>query len=102
MMKWLRRAFNISTHRFEMKTEAVIRTAYFRAHRRYAQWITKSEGVDVDNIDIKGLEFQKSNFPPILGEFFNSLLKQVLRGAPKDKIDEQVEEYRTESTWKWT
>ena len=90
-----KRVFNISEHRFEMKTEAVIRTAYFRAHRRYAQWITKSEGVDVDNIDIKGLEFQKSNFPPILGQFFNGLLKQVLRGATKEEIDEQVEVYRT-------
>ena len=89
-----KRVFNIPSHRFEMKTEAVIRTAYFRAHRRYAQWITKSEGVDVDNIDIKGLEFLKSNFPPILGEFFNGLLKQVLRGATKDEIDKQVVEYK--------
>ena len=37
-----KRVFNIPSHRFEMKTEAVIRTAYFRAHSRYAQWITKS------------------------------------------------------------
>ncbi len=35
--------FNVPTHRFEMKTECVIRSAYFRATRRYAQWITKQE-----------------------------------------------------------
>ena len=28
-------------HILEMKTECVIRSAYFRATRRYAQWITK-------------------------------------------------------------
>ena len=33
--------FNVSNHRLEMKTECVIRSAYFRATRRYAQWITK-------------------------------------------------------------
>ena len=33
--------FNVKDHRLEMKTECVIRSAYFRATRRYAQWITK-------------------------------------------------------------
>jgi hypothetical protein len=33
--------FNVPIHRFEMKTECIIRSAYFRATRRYAQWITK-------------------------------------------------------------
>ena len=56
-------AFNISTHRLEMKTECVIRSAYFRATRRYAQWITKKEGIAKEELDIKGLEFKKANFP---------------------------------------
>ncbi len=37
--------FNVTEHRLEMKTECVIRSAYFRATRRYAQWITKQEGI---------------------------------------------------------
>jgi len=40
-----RDCFNVEHHRLEMKTEAVIRSAYFRAPRRYAQWITKQEGI---------------------------------------------------------
>jgi len=79
--------FNIKQHRFEMKTEAVIRSAYFRATRRYAQWITKKEGVPKEELDIKGLEFMKANFPPIFGEFFNDILKKVLKGTQKDEID---------------
>ena len=105
--------FNVSTHRLEMKTECVIRSAYFRATRRYAQWITKQEGISLVDyakikpkedsgqpigyninydeevgtplkegvLDIKGLEFMKANFPPILGDFFNDILQQVLRGT---------------------
>ena len=33
-------AFNVPFHRFDMKTECMIRAGYFRAPRRYAQWIT--------------------------------------------------------------
>ena len=81
-------------HWLEMKTECVIRSAYFRATRRYAQWITKQEGVEKETLDIKGLEFQKANFPPILGEFFNNALVDVLKGAKQDEIDARVKSFK--------
>jgi DNA polymerase elongation subunit (family B) len=92
--KLAKECFNVPTHRLEMKTECVIRSAYFRATRRYAQWITKQEGVDKETLDIKGLEFMKANFPPILGEFFNSILKQVLKGAEYDTILAQIKDFK--------
>ena len=81
-------------HWLEMKTECVIRSAYFRATRRYAQWITKQEGVEKETLDIKGLEFQKANFPPILGEFFHNALVDVLKGAKQDEIDARVKAFK--------
>ena len=86
--------FNVSTHRLEMKTECVIRSAYFRATRRYAQWITKQEGISKETLDIKGLEFMKANFPPILGEFFNNILQQVLKGEEKANIIDQIKVFK--------
>jgi len=86
--------FNVPEHRLEMKTEAVIRSAYFRATRRYAQWITKKEGRPVEELDIKGLEFMKANFPPILGEFFNGILEQVLKGEEKSSILDQIKVFK--------
>jgi hypothetical protein len=88
--------FNVSTHRLEMKTECVIRSAYFRATRRYAQWITKQEGIEKETLDIKGLEFMKANFPPILGEFFNDILQQVLKGEQHKSIIDQIKTFKTE------
>ena len=87
-------AFNIPEHRFEMKTECIIRSGYFRATRRYAQWITKKEGVNVDDLDIKGLEFMKANFPPIFGEFFNDILQRALKGAQQKEIDDLLQAFR--------
>jgi len=81
-------------HWLEMKTECVIRSAYFRATRRYAQWITKQEGVEKETLDIKGLEFQKSNFPPKLGKFFNKALVDVLKGTKQEEIDARVKTFK--------
>ena len=89
-----RDTFNVTSHRLEMKTECVIRAGYLRAPRRYAQWITKQEGIDKETLDIKGLEFKKSNFPPILGKFFYDILQQVLKGETKDNIDKQILDYK--------
>ena len=88
--------FNVPTHRLEMKTECVIRSAYFRATRRYAQWITKQEGIAKETLDIKGLEFMKANFPPILGEFFNDILKQSLKGVQHGEILDQIKVFKTQ------
>jgi len=88
-------AFNIKEHRFDMKTECMIRAGYFRATRRYAQWITKKEGVPVDDLDIKGLEFMKANFPKIFGDFFKDVLQRVIKGAPQKEVDELLKEFRT-------
>lgn len=87
-------AFNIPAHRFEMKTECMIRSGYFRATRRYAQWITKKEGVVKDDLDIKGLEFMKANFPKIFGDFFNDILQRVLKGAQQKEIDDLLQDFR--------
>ncbi len=86
--------FNVQDHRLEMKTECVIRSAYFRATRRYAQWITKQEGIVKESLDVKGLEFKKANFPPVLGKFFKQALIDVLKGAKQSDIDKRVKGFR--------
>lgn len=86
--------FNVPTHRLEMKTECVIRSTYFRATRRYAQWITKKEGIAKEELDVKGLEFKKANFPPVLGDFFKTTLIDVLKGTKQSEIDERVKDFK--------
>jgi hypothetical protein len=88
--------FNVSEHRLEMKTECVIRSAYFRSTRRYAQWITKQEGITKESLDVKGLEFKKANFPPVLGKFFKQALIDVLKGADQSEIDKRVKEFKAQ------
>ena len=82
--------FNVDKHRLEMKTECVIRSAYFRANRRYAQWITKQEGITKETLDVKGLEYKKSNFPKLFGTFFKNILEDVLKGTEQNEIDTRI------------
>jgi len=86
--------FRSTEHRLEMKTECVIRSAYFRATRRYAQWITKQEGIKNETLDVKGLEFKKANFPPVLGKFFKKALVDVLKGATQQEIDGRLKIFK--------
>ena len=89
-----RDCFNVDSHRLEMKTECVIRSAYFRAPRRYAQWITKQEGIEKETLDIKGLEYMKVNFPPTFGKMFNGIVQKALKGTPKSQIDQEIIDFR--------
>jgi DNA polymerase elongation subunit (family B) len=85
-------AFNVPAkkHRLEMKTECTIRSAFFSGKRRYAQYITKKEGIPCNEIDVKGLDFKKSNFPPLFKEFFENILNKILFGATRSEIDKEI------------
>ena len=91
-----RDCFNVRDHRLEMKTEAVIRSAYFRATRRYAQWITKQEGIKKEVLDVKGLEYKKSNFPKVFGNFFKQVVEDVLKGTKQSEIDTRILEFKNQ------
>jgi DNA polymerase elongation subunit (family B) len=93
-------AFNVSSHRLEMKTECVIRSAYFRSTRRYAQWITKKEGIAKEELDIKGLEFKKANFPKYFGNFYQEILELIIKGTSQNIIDSKIQEFRIQATSK--
>ena len=92
-------AFNLGEnepHYFELKQEVVLDRGYFAGKRRYAQHIVNKEGVTVDELDVKGLDLMKSNFPPLFKKFGEHLINEVMFGKPKEDIDKQILDFRTE------
>jgi hypothetical protein len=90
------------THYFELKQEVVIERGYFSGKRRYAMYIVNKEGVTVEELDIKGLDLMKSNFPPMFRDFGESILNQIMFGKPKQDIDKQILEFKTKiNTINW-
>ena len=90
--------FNISypdePHYFELKQEVVLDRGYFAGKRRYAQHIVNKEGVDVDELDVKGLDLMKSNFPPLFRKFGEHIINEIMFGKPKAEIDKQIIKFK--------
>jgi len=87
--------FNITEgHHFELKQEVIAEKAYWSGKRRYAIYIVNKEGIDVEELDMKGLDIMKSNFPPFFRDFGEQVIKNILFSVPKKDIDEQVLNFR--------
>jgi DNA polymerase elongation subunit (family B) len=94
-----RSAFNLGNdgiHYFELKQEVVLDRGYFAGKRRYAQHIVNKEGVPVDELDVKGLDLMKSNFPPLFRQFGEHIINEIMFGKPKEDMDKQILSFRTE------
>lgn len=81
-------------HYFELKQEVVLERGYFAGKRRYAQFIVNKEGVPTEELDMKGLDLMKSNFPPLFKKFGEHILTEIMFGKPKTQIDKEVLEFR--------
>ncbi len=54
--------FNMTgKHHFVLKQEVIAEKAYWAGKRRYAIYIVNKEGVDIEELEMKGLDIMKSN-----------------------------------------
>ena len=87
--------FNIqSKHHFVLKQEVIAEKAYWSGKRRYAMYIVNKEGVEIEELEMKGLDIMKSNFPPYFKNFGEELIKSILFSKPKEEIDKFVMEFK--------
>lgn len=89
-------AFNLGghPHYFDLKQEVILERGYFAGKRRYAQFIVNKEGVPVEELDIKGLDLMKSNFPKYFKTFGKGVIHDIMFGKPKSEIDKRLIEFR--------
>lgn len=86
--------FNLDHHRFEIKKEFVIKAGMWVAKKRYAQHIIANNGVPVDELNVKGLDVVRSNFPKSFREFMSEILMDILKDKTKAQIDEKILTFR--------
>ena len=87
--------FNIqSKHHFVLKQEVIAEKAYWAGKRRYAIYIVNKEGVEIEELEMKGLDIMKSNFPPYFRNFGEELIKSILFGKSKTEIDKFVMDFK--------
>jgi DNA polymerase I len=84
---------NAHTHRFQIEFEKLYRR-FFQAgkKKRYAGHIVWKEGKDVDDIDITGFEYKRSDIAPITKEVQKRVLEMIVTGEDPEDIKEYVHE----------
>jgi len=81
-------------HHFVLKQEVIAEKAYWSGKRRYAMYIVNKEGVEIEELEMKGLDIMKSNFPPYFRNFGENLIKNILFSKSKEEIDKDVMEFK--------
>jgi len=81
-------------HHFVLKQEVIAEKAYWAGKRRYAIYIVNKEGVPIEELEMKGLDIMKSNFPPYFRNFGEELIKSILFSKPKEDIDKFVMDFK--------
>ena len=83
---------NADSHRFQIEFEKLYRR-FFQAgkKKRYAGHIIWKEGKDVDDIDITGFEYKRSDIAGITKEVQQNVIETIVTG---DDIDEDMEEVK--------
>ena len=80
-------------HRFEIEFEKLYRR-FFQAgkKKRYAGHVVWKEGQEVDDIDITGFEYKRSDIAPITKEVQRSVIEMIVTGADIDEVNAYVRE----------
>ncbi|WP_135851603.1 DNA polymerase domain-containing protein [Halorussus salinus] len=90
---------NAAAHRFQIEFEKLYRR-FFQAgkKKRYAGHIVWKEGKDVDDIDITGFEYKRSDIAPITKEVQKNVIDMIVHGEElsdvKDYVHEVIEDYQ--------
>ncbi|SEQ52838.1 DNA-directed DNA polymerase [Natrinema salaciae] len=86
-----REDLNAEDHRFQIEFEKLYRR-FFQAgkKKRYAGHITWKEGKDVDNVDIVGFEYQRSDIAPITKEVQHRVIEMIVREGDVEGAKEYV------------
>ncbi len=87
---------NAEEHYFEIEFEKLYRR-FFQAgkKKRYAGHIVWKEGKEVDDIDITGFEYQRSDIAPITKEVQHEVLERIVREGDIEGVKQYLHEIIT-------
>ncbi|SEW02850.1 DNA-directed DNA polymerase [Halobacterium jilantaiense] len=89
--EFAREQLNADDHRFQIEFEKLYRR-FFQAgkKKRYAGHIVWKEGKDVDDVDITGFEYQRSDIAPITKRVQKEVIDLVVREGDVDGVEDYV------------
>lgn len=93
------RLFFCDKHRFVIKGEAVSKTAFWVAKKRYAMQKVYDLESNIEfkepKLSITGLDVVRSSFPPAFAKLMSECLMKILQKNDKTTLDEMILEFRS-------
>ena len=88
--------YNAKTHTWRIKQEMIGKTAFWRdKKKRYAMHIVNKDGLNVDEIEIKGFDSVRSDFPKAYRKFVKQSINDILRETGYDNMNEKVKTFQS-------
>ena len=83
---------NAEIHRFQIEFEKLYRR-FFQAgkKKRYAGHIVWKEGKEVDDVDITGFEYKRSDIAPITKEVQHRVIEMIVRDGDVEAVEEYLQ-----------
>ena len=93
---------NVKTHKWLIKQELIAKRGFWVVARdkdegvkkRYALWLVNKEGHPVSEIEIKGIEAIRSNFPKMFRGLIKELLTEILHDEGPVKLSEKIRNFK--------
>jgi DNA polymerase I len=101
--EFARETLNADDHRFQIEFEKLYRR-FFQAgkKKRYAGHIIWKEGKDVDDVDITGFEYKRSDIAPITKRVQREVIERIVHGENLDEVEiyvhDIIEEFSAEGS----
>lgn len=80
----------IDTHKWFIKQELIATKGFWLAKKRYALWIINKKGVVINEMEVKGIDVVRSNFPAEFRTVTEDILISILQNAVKSDIDKKI------------
>jgi DNA polymerase I len=95
--EFAREELNAEFHRFQIEFEKLYRR-FFQAgkKKRYAGHIVWKEGKEVDDVDITGFEYKRSDIAPITKRVQREVIERIVYGEELDSVKEYLHDVITE------
>lgn len=85
----------LDKHFFSMKQEMIAKSGLFIEKKRYALHVTEKKGRQKDELEIKGIDVVRTNFPLYFRKTLKSIIIQkILDGASKEEIELEIQKLK--------
>lgn len=85
------RFHNITKHTWRIKQEMVGKSAFWRdKKKRYAMYIVNKNGMKVDELEVKGFDSVRSDFPKDFRKFMAQCIEDILYGKDNSYMTDKV------------